>query len=86
MALRQCGTVSRDRVRGLRSRLSRVVRAIGQFNADRRRLLVLASAVDRHLPTRNQAPDTYAEFLFRTSGPLLREPSAKRRAGGYLVG
>jgi hypothetical protein len=29
--------------------------------------------------TMSQAPDDYAEFLFRTSGSLVHEPSARQR-------
>jgi len=31
---------------------------------------------------RGRAPDTYAEFLLRTSGTLIREPSACDRGCG----
>ena len=34
----------------------------------------------------NKAPDDYAEFLFRTSGARLREPTAAGRAHGRPVG
>ena len=39
-------------------------------------------APDRYLPDSGQAPDDYAEFMFRTSGPLRHEPSAGQRAAG----
>jgi hypothetical protein len=39
----------------------------------------LRMAPDRFLPDSGQAPDDYAEFLFRTSGSLVREPSARQR-------
>jgi hypothetical protein len=43
----------------------------------------LRLAPDRFLPDAGEAPDDYAEFLFRTSGALVHEPSAKqRRAAG----
>jgi hypothetical protein len=50
-----------------------------------RRAVVLAGAADRYVRHRDRAPDTYAEFMFRTSGPLLHEPPARRRATGKLV-
>ena len=34
----------------------------------------------------DQAPATYAEFLFRTSAPLTHEPAATGRARGRTVG
>jgi hypothetical protein len=39
----------------------------------------------RHQPHPNTAPDTYAEFLSLTSGPLMREPAAAGRADGQTV-
>jgi hypothetical protein len=39
-----------------------------------------------YLTKGDKAPDDYAEFLFRTSGTLMREPDARRRALGRLVG
>jgi hypothetical protein len=45
-----------------------------------RRLAELTTAPDRYLMTPNAAPDTYEEFLFRTSGLMRREPSARVRA------
>jgi hypothetical protein len=34
---------------------------------------------DSYLMDRDQAPDTYAEFLFRTSSGLLHEPASGQR-------
>ena len=71
--------------------LARIVRRIAHGFAEMDRALrrgaVLTTAPDRFLPPRdqNKAPATYAEFLFRTSGPLIREPSAIDRARGQLV-
>lgn len=42
--------------------------------------LALQTAMDRYVPNPDAGPDTYAEFLARTSGVLLREPSARQRA------
>lgn len=36
---------------------------------------------DRYTPHGDLAPDTYAEFLFRSPGTVWREPSARERAG-----
>lgn len=47
----------------------------------RRRCVALALAPDRQLVSPNRAPETYAEFLFRTSGPLEHEPAAGARRG-----
>jgi hypothetical protein len=39
----------------------------------------LATAPDRYSLNPDRAPDTYAEFLFRTSGLLRHEPPARAR-------
>jgi len=44
-----------------------------QYAADRARQLKLSEGES------DRAPDTYAEFLLRTSGTLMREPSARCR-------
>ncbi|HET9974224.1 MAG TPA: hypothetical protein VFQ68_38735 [Streptosporangiaceae bacterium] len=41
---------------------------------------------EAYLDNRDKAPADYAEFLFRTSGALLHEPGAARRANGEFVG
>jgi len=33
----------------------------------------------------DRAPDTYAEFLLRSRGTILREPAASRRGAGHPV-
>jgi hypothetical protein len=67
--------------------IRRVARGFAEMDRALRRGAVLTTAPDRFLPARdqNRAPVTYAEFLFRTSGPLIREPSAIARARGQLV-
>ena len=42
--------------------------------------VALALAPDRQLTNPDRAPETYAEFLFRTCAPLLHEPAARDRA------
>jgi hypothetical protein len=49
------------------------------------RAAVLRASADRYLLHPEIPPDTYAEFLFRTSGPLLREPTATARSRGQTV-
>jgi hypothetical protein len=62
-------------------RLSRQVAAvIAECNYAQRRMIALFLAPDRYANDSHRAPDTYAEFLFRTSGLLHREPSARDRA------
>jgi hypothetical protein len=52
---------------------------IREMNEAQQRMLVLQHAVDRYAENPNTAPDTYDEFLARTSGMLLHEPSARKR-------
>ena len=64
----------------------RVAGFFAECNYAQRRLTILRTAPDAYLTARNTAPDDYAEFLFRTSGALLREPDARHRARGQFVG
>ena len=57
-------------------KLADVVR---EMNEAQRRMMVLRTATDRHVANANTAPDTYDEFLARTSGLLLHEPPARKR-------
>ena len=54
--------------------------AVHEMNEAQRLLLVLRTATDRYGPNPGAAPETYQEFLARTSGALLHEPSARKRA------
>ena len=60
----------------------RISQIISECNEAQRRLTYRRLAYDTQLPEPNAAPDTYAEFLLRTSGPLRREPSAHQRLAG----
>ena len=60
----------------------RICQIISECNEAQRRLTYRRLAYDLQLPEPNAAPDTYAEFLLRTSGPLRREPPAHRRLSG----
>ena len=54
--------------------------AVREMNEAQRLMLVLRTATDRYAANPGAAPDTYQEFLARTSGALLHEPSARKRA------
>jgi hypothetical protein len=64
--------------------LARIGRRIADVLAEcdyaQRRMFTLMTTADPYLPDGDQAPDTYAEFLFRTSSFLLHEPAAADRA------
>jgi hypothetical protein len=64
----------------------RVADIIAECNYAQRRMTILKTAPDAYFITRGQAPDDYAEFLFRTSGALLHEPDASHRAHGQFIG
>ena len=48
---------------------------VHEMNEAQRLMLALRTATDRY----GAAPDTYQEFLARTSGALMHEPSARKR-------
>jgi hypothetical protein len=58
----------------------RVAAVVAEMNEAQRRMTVLRIAQDRYLINPVEPPATYAEFLVRTSGPLLHEPEASRRS------
>jgi hypothetical protein len=64
----------------------RVADVIAECNYAQRRMTMLMISTDAYLTDRDRPPGDYAEFLLRTSGALLREPTAGRRADGQLIG
>ena len=62
----------------------RIAAVFAECAEAQRRMAMLRSAPDRYAPRPAKAPDTYAEFLFRTSGVLLHEPPASARKDGSL--
>ena len=60
--------------------------AVREMNEAQRLMLVLQNAPDRYVADPGAAPATYDEFVARTSGPLLHEPSACRRDRGARRG
>jgi hypothetical protein len=69
--------------------LRRIVRwvaaAIDDYRYAQRRLTQLRTNPSAHLIRPGQAPDTYRDFLFQTSGPLAHEPSATQRSVGRAI-
>jgi hypothetical protein len=53
---------------------------VREMHEAQRLMLVLQTATDRYVENPSAAPDTYDEFLARTSGVLRHEPSARKRA------
>jgi hypothetical protein len=64
----------------------RVAGIVAECNYAQRRVFSLRYAPDGYLTDPDRAPDDYAEFFFRTSSVMLREPAAAGRAHGRLVG
>jgi hypothetical protein len=44
-----------------------------------RRMMIRRMNIDSYMGEPDRAPDTYAEFLMRTRGPLRHEPPAAAR-------
>ena len=63
----------------LRSAAHTITSVVTECNQATRTMSQLRFAPDRYLPDAGQAPDDYAEFLFRTSGSLVHERSARQR-------
>jgi len=72
--------------RALRRAASALARFAGEIDYAQRRRAALILAPDRYLTEPDKPPDTYPEFLARTHGPLMREPSARARLAGRRVG
>jgi hypothetical protein len=63
-------------IRRVAGKLADTVR---EMNEAQRLTLVMRTATDRYVVNPDAAPDTYGEFLARTSGILRHEPSARKR-------
>jgi hypothetical protein len=72
--------------RTIRRAIARVTTAVREFNYWQQRSAVLSMSLDRYANAPDRVPDTYEEFLGRTAGPLLREPSSRARLSGQPVG
>jgi hypothetical protein len=62
--------------------VKRIAEVVAECNYAQRRSFTIMTNPDSYLTDRDHAPDTYAEFLFRTSGGLLYEPASTQRAHG----
>jgi hypothetical protein len=61
----------------------RLAATVSDMNYAVERLTALQLA--RGVEIDDHAPQTYAEFLLRTTGTLRHEPSARQRADGHQV-
>ena len=71
--------------RAMLGALGRFGGAFAEFQRQQNRLNAVKLSYDAHMINPTAPPDTYAEFLARTSGPLRREPSARSRLAGHGV-
>ncbi len=58
----------------------RIAKVVAECNYAQRRSFAMMTNPDSYLTDRDHGPDTYAEFLFRSSGGLLHEPTSAQRA------
>jgi hypothetical protein len=61
----------------LRRLVGRIAAAIAEMNEAQRRMMMLRASLDRYPFQPDEPPDTYDEFLARTSGLLQHEPPAR---------
>jgi hypothetical protein len=71
--------------RAVRRAARRVADVVEECNYAQQRLYELRLDPERYAPDGDRAPATYGEFLFRSSGPPWREPTAGERAAGARV-
>jgi hypothetical protein len=64
----------------LRNLAGKIAAAVDEMNYAQRRMTELRLSLDRYVIQPDEAPNTFDEFLARSSGPLRHEPSAARRA------
>ena len=60
----------------------RVADVLAECDYAQRRMFTLMTTPDAYLTDRDRAPECYSEFLFRSSGSLLHEPTAADRGHG----
>ncbi|HTZ91196.1 MAG TPA: hypothetical protein VMB74_02265 [Streptosporangiaceae bacterium] len=64
----------------VRQLVRRVSAVVAECAYAQRRMAEISTAPDRNLFNPDALPETYSEFLYRTSGLLHHEPSARARA------
>ena len=75
--------------RRIAAALLRAARRFGsvmaEMHRDQQRLAKIYQSIDRYIPNSDAPPQTYSEFLARTRGALLHEPSARARLAGHAI-
>ena len=76
-------------VRRTAAALRRAARRFGsvvtEMHRQQQRLHKISQSIDHYLPNADAPPQTYSEFLARTRGVLLHEPSARARLAGHAI-
>jgi len=85
MRIKTLVTAVRRTVAALARRARRLGSVIAEMDRQQRRFTTITLSTDRYLPNPGAAPDTYTEFLARTRGALLHEPSARARLAGHAI-
>ena len=69
----------------LKGIVRKIASVIRECQYAQHRLDALRTGPDLYSEQPNVAPDDFAEFMFRTSGVAMREPSARERRRGALT-
>jgi hypothetical protein len=67
----------------IRRLASRVKAAVSEMDYAQRRMLEMRLALDNYMVEPDEPPATYQEFLARTAGLLLHEPTARKRESDH---
>lgn len=78
-------TAVRRTVAALRRAAGRFGSVIAEMHRQQQRLHKINQSIDHYLPNSDAPPETYGEFLARTRGVLLHEPSARARLAGHAI-
>ena len=85
MRIRKLATAMRQAAAALVRAVRRLGSVIAEMHRQQQRFTTIYQSTDRYLPNSDAPPQTYSEFLARTRGALLHEPSARARLAGHAV-
>ena len=84
-AIPRAAAFARRAAAALLRQMRRFGAVLAEMDRQQRRMATIYRSTDAYLPRPDAAPDTYTEFLARTRGALLHEPSARARLAGRAV-
>ena len=85
MRIKTLMTAVRRTAAALRRAARRFGSVVAEMHRQQQRLHKINQSIDRYLPNADAPPQTYSEFLARTRGVLLHEPSARARLAGHAI-